>query len=68
MTKKMTKTIKKALIENEMTITQLAVKIGRSRVYTSNVINGHFTNPSEETLRRIARAIGMNADELRRAA
>ncbi len=64
----MTKTIKKALIEREMTITELAVRIERSRVYTSNVINGRFTSPSHETLRRIAHVIGMDVNDLRRAA
>lgn len=62
MNSNMTKAIKKRLIERNLTITQLANKINRSRVYTSNVIHGHFV--SQKTVQRIAGALGMKLTDL----
>lgn len=45
-TKKMTKTIKKLLIDKDMTVADLARRIGKSRVWTSYVVNGHMKSPA----------------------
>ena len=62
--KKMTKTILKALIDKNMTRKELASRIERSRVYTSNVINCRFSNPPIETISRIARVLDLSIDDL----
>jgi transcriptional regulator with XRE-family HTH domain len=64
MSKKMTKTILKALIDQDLTITKLAKKIERSRVYTSNVVNGRFSRLPVATIKRIAEALNIPAKEL----
>lgn len=60
----MTKTILKALIDQDLTITELARDISRSRVYTSNVVNGRFARPPVETIKRIARRLNIPLEEL----
>jgi len=64
MAKKMTKTILKALIDQDLTVTKLAKKIDRSRVYTSNVVNCRFTTPPVETIRRICMALNISLEDL----
>jgi cyanate lyase len=63
MTKKMTKTIKKALIDQDKSITELAKEIGYTRGYVSNVINGHFTNPPAEVVKLIFKALELEDPE-----
>lgn len=63
MTKKMTKTIKKALIDQEKSITALAREIGYTRGYVSNTINDHFTNPPAEVVKRIIKALKLEEIE-----
>jgi len=48
----MTKQIKKLLIDRELSIAELARRIGMSRTWVSLVINGNMKSP--ETRRRIA--------------
>ena len=62
--KKMTKTILKALVDQEKSITALAREIKRSRVHTSNVINCRFVNPPMPTVKLIAKALGIPLDDL----
>lgn len=64
MAKKMTKIILKALIDQDLTITELARRIGRSRVYTSNVINYRFNSLPVETLTLIAKELKIPVEEL----
>lgn len=37
---KWNKELKKALIDRDMTVTELAAELGISRVYASNIVNG----------------------------
>jgi transcriptional regulator with XRE-family HTH domain len=60
----MTKTILKALIDQDITRSALAERIGRSRVYTSNVINGRFSKPPLATIKLIADVLGIPVEEL----
>lgn len=62
--KKMTKTINKALIDRGMTVTQLAERICRHRVYTSNVINCHFAKPPLKTIKLISKELGIPVETL----
>jgi cyanate lyase len=58
----MTKDIKKLLIDKDLTIAGLARKIGRSRVWTSYVINGHMQSPA--TRKAIAKELGTKVEDL----
>ena len=57
-----TKNIKKALIDRNLNITKLAQITGFSRVYLSNVINGHFEGPKAR--KAIAEALDQNFNDL----
>ena len=58
----MTKDIKKLLIDKDMTVSDLARRIKKSRVWTSYVINGHMKSP--ETRKAIAHALGVEVHDL----
>ncbi len=58
----MTKEIKKLLIDQEITIVELARRIGKSRTWTSLVINGNMRSPATRSL--IARALGKRVQDL----
>jgi lambda repressor-like predicted transcriptional regulator len=54
--------VKKCLIDKGMTLTDLAKKIGYSRVHVSNVIHGHWQSQNVRTA--IARALGKSFHDL----
>ncbi len=58
----MTKEIKKLLIDQEISITELSRRIGISRTWVSLVINGHMK--ATETRKLIAAALGRKMQEL----
>jgi DNA-binding Xre family transcriptional regulator len=58
----MTKTIKKLLIDKDMTMLDLARKIGKSRVWTSYVVNGHMKSP--KVRKAIAKVLEVNVEDL----
>lgn len=64
MAKKMTKTIKKALVEQGMTVTDLAAAIKKSRVHTSRVVNDYFKRPPLGTVKLIANRLNIPIEDL----
>lgn len=43
--------VRKALIDRDMSVTELAEQLGRSRQHVSGVIHGYFTaNPTKEAI------------------
>lgn len=56
------KTIHKMLIDKDMTVKDLAKKIGKSAAWTSYVINGHWVGT--ETRKDIARTLGVKVDDI----
>lgn len=58
----MTKQIKKMLIDQSLSIAELARRIGKSRTWTSLVINGNMKSPATRML--IARGLGVKVQEL----
>lgn len=59
---KIFKTVKKAMIDEDLDIVKIAEITGYSRVHLSNVINGHFEAPKAR--KAIAEALGRDFDEL----
>ncbi len=56
------KDVKKALIERDMTVSQLAAEIGFSRTYVSCVINGIYnSNSSHSVKQKICEYLGIAA-------
>lgn len=51
--------VKKALIDRNMTVKELAVLIGYSTVYTSNVVNGKIVNATKAE-EKISEVLGLN--------
>lgn len=64
MSKKMTKTIKKALIDQGKSVTDIANELGKSRVHISRVINDYFKHPPMGTLKLIAENLGIPFEDL----
>ncbi len=58
----MTKTVKKLLIDKDMTVADLARCIGKSRVWTSYVVNGHIDSPAVR--KAIANTLGASVADL----
>lgn len=58
----MNKVIKKTLIDKDLSITEVARKISRSRTWTSLVINGH--EKSEDARKAISKALGVPYNDL----
>ena len=58
----MTKVIKKILIDKDLTIADLARKIGKSRIWTSYVVNGHIKSP--EVREAKSRELGTRVEDL----
>ncbi len=58
----MTKTIKHILVDQELSIAELARRIKKSRTWTSLVINGHMKSP--ETRKAIAQALKAHVEDL----
>lgn len=59
---KINKKVKKAMIDQELNITQMARITGYTRGHLSNVINGHFESPKAR--KAISEALGRNYAEL----
>ncbi len=63
MTKKqISKRIWNLLIDNEMTVNQLALQIHRSRTWTSLHVNGHLESP--DTCAAIAEVFGLTVADI----
>jgi len=58
----MTKTIRHILVDQDLSIAELARRIDKSRTWTSLVINGHMKSPG--TRKAIAHELGKRVDEL----
>ena len=58
----MNKAVKKLLIDKDLTITELARRIGKSRVWTSYIVNGHLESP--EVRKAIAWELGARVEDL----
>ncbi len=55
--------LKELRLERELTLQQLADKVGTNRSYLSNIENGH-RKPSDPMLRDLAQALGVTELEL----
>ncbi len=56
------KNLKKYMLDRDLNLTLIAKKLGMSRAWISNVINGHFE--ARETRIKIAKILKVNYNEI----